>query len=430
MTDLARDLPVEPDGAPRIVSLDVMRGIAILVILFTNIAGMGGTLAASHDPLPSLLGWSVADRVAWTLQQTVANGNIARALLEMLFGAGMVMLTARMSAVRYYWRSAVLAAIGLAHVWLLLWPGDILHIYALSAMIAYPLRRLPARWLIVLGLTFSAYGAVTTGANLHNVIIGNAVVEQARAHQTEGVALTQNEQDELANLDWWHGQQATFRAYHVHEVAERSAGYSGWRAVMTGDWLKRYRDRRAALLMYWEPIATMLIGAALFKLGILQGRRDRRFYRRMTMAWYAVGVPILMIETIFNARQDDTVTYAWALNEVGRLATTLGHVGLIHLILGGRRAALLKPFAAAGRTALSLYILQTLICLWVLYPPWALALFGRQGWAGLMLTALAVDAALLMVAVWWTQRYPIAPVEWAWRSLAGGRALPFRPITP
>ena len=89
----------------------------------------------------------------------------------------------------------------------------------------------------------------------------------------------------------------------------------------------------------------------------------------------------------------------------------------------------MRPFEAAGRTALTLYILQTLICLWVLYPPWGLRLYGEQHWVGLMLTALAVNAALLLLANWWVKRFSISPVEWAWRSIVAGEWLPFRRLT-
>ena len=77
-------------------------------------------------------------------------------------------------------------------------------------------------------------------------------------------------------------------------------------------------------------------------------------------------------------------------------------------------------------TALTLYVAQTLICLWLLYPPFALALYGRQDWVAMMLTALAVDAVLLVAANIWVRHYRIAPVEWAWRSLVEGRRLRFR----
>ncbi|RZM16562.1 MAG: DUF418 domain-containing protein, partial [Sphingomonas sp.] len=52
--------------------------------------------------------------------------------------------------------------------------------------------------------------------------------------------------------------------------------------------------------------------------------------------------------------------------------------------------------------------------------------YGRMSWAGLMLTALLVDAALLVGANLWVRWFRIAPVEWAWRSLIERRALRWR----
>ena len=106
---------------------------------------------------------------------------------------------------------------------------------------------------------------------------------------------------------------------------------------------------------------------------------------------------------------------------------TLGHVGLINLLVTtGFGAALLRPFVAAGRTALSIYIAQTMICLWVLYPPFMLALYGKMTWGPLMVTAFLINAILLIGANLWVRRYDIAPVEWAWRSLLERRVLPWR----
>jgi uncharacterized protein len=195
---------------------------------------------------------------------------------------------------------------------------------------------------------------------------------------------------------------------------------------MRDEWLSRYQRVRGILMNYTTSLAVILLGAALFKSGILQGARAPRFYARMAIGWYALAVPVRAVSTYVAGRVDDTVTIMWAFNEWARIAMTLGHVGLILFLLTTLRGrALLHPLAAAGRTALSIYLLQTVICLWVLYPTWGLGLFGRQGWAGMMLTAAAVDALLLALAVWWVKRFDTAPAEWAWRSLAAGRALPF-----
>ena len=158
MTDTAIATPREPDGAPRIGSLDILRGIAILGILFMNINDMGGSLFASFDDVRHF-GWARQDQVAWWLREVIANGT-ARCMLEMLFGAGMVILTDRAALAvgtrvvmkRYYVRNLLLFAFGLVHIFILLWPGDILHTYGLAALVAFLFRRLRPRLLIVFGL--------------------------------------------------------------------------------------------------------------------------------------------------------------------------------------------------------------------------------------------------------------------------------------
>ncbi len=112
----------EPDGAPRIAVLDILRGVAILGILFMNVNDMGASFRAGGDVRH--FGWTPIDQTVWWLREVFANGT-ARCLLEMLFGAGMVILTSRAVDAagrwevmrRYYWRNIVLVAFGLsAHV--------------------------------------------------------------------------------------------------------------------------------------------------------------------------------------------------------------------------------------------------------------------------------------------------------------------------
>jgi uncharacterized protein len=163
----------------------------------------------------------------------------------------------------------------------------------------------------------------------------------------------------------------------------------------------------------------------LFKWGVIQGRRSRAFYRNTMVAAYAIGLSGRAYIAFVVMRFDDYPYLIYAVGEVARLATTLGHISAVYLLLGTAWGVkLLKPFEAAGRTALTIYIAQTIICLWVLYPPWALGLYGQQGWMALMLTAVAVNAVLLIWANWYVRHYAIAPVEWAWRSLIARRVLP------
>ncbi len=287
----------EPDGAPRIATLDILRGIAILGILFMNINSMGGTMAASHGPRPDLIGWTPLDQVFWWLRQVFATGT-ARALLEMLFGAGMVILTGRLAdrigrwrmIGRYYWRNVVLFGFGMVHVFVLLWPGDVLHSYALAALIVFPLRRLPVGWLIVLGLSFATWSTANELPKMLRAVQENVLVASAGLHHAQGIAPTTDEKKALAGLGSWHGFVAKTVSDRAAELRARTGGYTEWRGVMIGEYVRRASRPTTVLTVLWEAGSVMLIGAALFRLGILQGARDIAFYRRMTIGWYAIGL--------------------------------------------------------------------------------------------------------------------------------------------
>jgi uncharacterized protein len=436
MSTIAITTAAEPDGAPRIAVLDILRGVAILGILFMNINDMGQSLYASFDDIRHL-GWSASDQVAWWLRAVFADGT-ARCLLEMLFGAGMVILTDRVAARagewvvlrRYYMRNLILFGFGLVHIFILLWPGDILHTYGLAALIAFLFRRLPPHWLIMIGLSMALIqlvgGSTNYAATTYNLAAIERVDAKRAAHQPLDTADT-------AAITFFKERQQS-RAKETAETQRLVAAEDGGRRGDFGRWARTQwsviLDMEAQfleLLFVWEAAATMLIGAGLFKLGVLQGQRSRRWYGVATGVAYVVGTSIRAFGAYEQTRFDGLPHLSGALQEIGRLAMTLGHVGLIHLLVGTVLGArLLRPFVAAGRTALSIYIAQTLVCLWVLYPPFAFALYGKMTWGPLMLTAFAIDALLLVGANLWVRHFDIAPVEWAWRSLVERRALPWR----
>jgi len=428
--------PVEPDGAPRIAVLDILRGIAILGILFMNINDMGQSMTASFDDIRHL-GWSAADRIVWWVREVLAMGT-ARGLLEMLFGAGMVILTERFAAQadeavvlrRYFTRNVILFLFGLVHVFVLLWPGDILHTYALAALIAFLFRELRPRALLFLGSSMAVFFLIGGGMSYSADQSSAQAVQRIEQRQHANRPLTQVEKAILARATERQKQRATLanetKARILAEDKARTGTFATWAAQQWGTF-SSMEAQGFEVLFVWEAAATMLIGAGLFRLGVLQGQRSERFYAAMTGIGYAIGVPLRLLEAYEGTRFTSAPQISMATSEVARLAMTLGHVGLVNLLVTTALGmTLLRPFIAAGRTALSIYVAQTLICLWVLYPPFMLALYGRMSWAGLMLTGLLVDAALLVGANLWVRWFRIAPVEWAWRSLIERRALRWR----
>lgn len=432
--------PQEPDGAPRLPTLDILRGIAILAILFMNINDMGGSIFVLFGGDVRHLGWTVADQVAWWLREVLANGT-ARALLEMLFGVGMVILTDR-AATRmgrwevlraYAWRNIVLFLFGLVHVFVLLWPGDILHTYGLAALVAVLFRNVRPRWLITFGLVSALLQLVGGATQVEMQAARNARLAEIAAQQRAGRPLTPDDRTTIAAFDKAKAEGVKRRAENdarvVAEDRARSAATGTARSWVQAAWAPFIfiQTRFLELIFVWVSASTMLIGAALYKLGIIQGARSRRFYANLLGVSYFIGIGCRFWGAWGETRFDHVARFPDAAGELSRLAMTLGHIALINwLLLTVVGARLLRPFDAAGKTALSIYVAQTLICLWVLYPPWGFALYGHQGWAALMATAFAINAILLVGANWWVRHYRIAPVEWAWRSIVAGKALPFR----
>ncbi len=428
--------PAEPDAAPRIAVLDILRGLAILGILFMNVADMGGSIVAASFDVRHL-GWSSADRVAWWLREVLVGGT-ARAMLELLFGAGMVILTDRADrlmddrAVRrsYGSRNLVLFAFGLIHVFVLLWPGDILHTYAIAATIAVLFRRQTARTLLAIGLACALWQLTISGIAYQQTQAERAEAALVATKRDAGTALSPADRRIAALAIERQRAAAVVRADTRAEIAREDEARTGsvatWARAAWRYFVDLQRDGIEALFV-WQSASVMLIGAALFKLGILQGGRSRRWYVAAMMAGYPLGLALRIVGAAETIAPDDAPRTIWATYEIARLATALGHLALVNLLVSTATGArLLRPFAAAGRAALTIYIAQTLICLWILFPPFALAWYGRLGWAQLMLVAFAVDLLLLIAAIAWFRRFAIAPVEWAWRSLVETRPLPWR----
>jgi uncharacterized protein len=80
---------------------------------------------------------------------------------------------------------------------------------------------------------------------------------------------------------------------------------------------------------------------------------------------------------------------------------------------------------AIGRTALSNYLLQTVVATMLFYS-YGLGLFGSMGPAVGLIPTFAIYAAQIPLSKEWLKRFRIGPMEWVWRSVTYGRFQPFR----
>ena len=404
-------------GTPtRYQGMDALRGLAILGIFLINIIGMGGSLHA--EEYPPLLGWTTPDQIAWWFQTLFIEGTM-RGLLSLLFGASFVLYLQRLEAsgdlpeddimALYYRRAFWLIVFGMVHAYVLMWPGDILFIYGLAALGLYPLRDWEDRRLIGAGLILIGALAFLMWAPVH--LAGT-----------------------LPGLP-----------PELPDAAEHAARFdSAWvkeRAGRLGDYLENARKLASIsaewnltpFVFWWvmDAFAMMLIGAGLAGRGVLQGLASRRTYLLLVLVGYGIGLP-MRLWLAWKAQEMGFLTGPVGISpgyQISRCTITLGHVGLFYLIwhwLAGKTAStrLLQPLAAVGKLALTNYIGQTLLGQFILFPGFGLGLFGKLGWAGLLLLAVAVWPVQLALSTLYLRRYRTGPLEWLWRRLTRLRTQP------
>lgn len=412
----APDRPVA--SAERIVSLDFVRGIAVLGILFANIVAFGHPMLAYFWPEALPGGGTRADAWVWLFQFIFVDGKF-RGLFTLLFGAGMYLFMERAWARGSSWRLQAkrlfwLLLFGAAHFYFL-FVGDILFLYAVSGFIALPMLRWTAKSQLWIGLGWYLLGsfALTGTLGMQAALESNP---EARAMPASG--WTQMIEAWREQVDEAAAESAVLSSGSYGEVlAYRAAEQSDQLAI-------------GAAMSLFETVPLILLGMALYRLGFFSAALDRARMRRwgwagllggalvtLALGWWGVArdFPPFLTQFLFNGA-----------SAFPRLAMMLGIAAL--LVLWAPRAAeswLGSRFVGAGRMAFSNYVGTSLVMMLV-FQGWAGGLYGDLGRAGLFPVVLFGWVLMLAWSKPWLQHFRYGPLEWLWRCLTYGRIFPFR----
>jgi uncharacterized protein len=80
-----------------------------------------------------------------------------------------------------------------------------------------------------------------------------------------------------------------------------------------------------------------------------------------------------------------------------------------------RSGKCLHFLAPCGRVSLSIYLIQSLVCVPLFYP-YGLGWYKTLGQTNSLLFGIAFYGLLMVIAHWWVKRFYYGPVEWLWRS--------------
>lgn len=384
----------------RILSLDVLRGFAILGILIMNIQSYTMIQAAYLNPA-AYGDLSGINKWVWIFSHILADQKFMT-IFSLLFGAGIILMTSRAEAIKrksgrlHYRRTFWLLIIGLMHAYLL-WAGDILVPYAFCALLAFLFRRFKPRNLIIFGLIL--------------ILVSSLI------YLSFGLTMPQWPPEARTNT------MQNWKPSPEKVTAEVEAYRGGWLEQMTHRIPTSLAFQTFVFLIWtgWRAGGLMLIGMALFKWGIITGERSKNFYLGQLFLCLPVGWTLVITGIIQNFAHDWTLEYSMFLgsqfNYWGSILISLGYIAVIMLICQSQRfTRFLQSLAAVGRMALSNYLLQTVICTTIFYGH-GLGLFGRLERKEQILIILAVWTFQLVISPIWLKIFRFGPAEWIWRSL-------------
>ncbi len=376
--------PAPVAGAERIGMLDTTRGIAVLGILMMNITGFG--LPNAYDDPTVWGGDSPADIAVWRVMTLLFEGTM-RGLFTLLFGASALLFlqrhVARASDMQpadlYFRRTLWLIVFGLLNGYVLLWSGDVLFYYGIAGLVLFVFRNLSARRLLALATVFMLLQTLISVAEWYDFHQTQQQAQIAEARQATGQALTPAEHEAIEAYSALESDWRQNRDDLKNMVASIRASYaSAFDVLSAHTWFMEthYFFRHGIV----ESLGMMLLGMALLKFGVLTGASSTRTYLLMIVIGYAIGLTV----NTFEIRALEAASFApermvrvFMTYDLGRIPMTLAHLGVIALLCRMPwLAGLSKLFAATGQMALTNYLSQSLLCLFI-FTGAGLSLYGQ-----------------------------------------------------
>ena len=365
-------------SSQRITHLDTVRGVAVMGILIMNAVSFFFIGAAYFD-ISSPENKTILDWLVGGFGEVFADQKFM-ALFSILFGASVLLFCERAAAKGHspvrlsLWRNFLLLLMGLFHE--SIWEGDILFVYACCAPVLLLCRKLPPTLLISVGTLLYLSPIIVSG-------LAVSVVDPAAFLEVWGSLSIKNPSSDvdlvLLGL--------------MYDVFARAMGM-------------------------------MFIGMGLYANGMLihANASDALFKRSLCLV--ALGALLSGVGLAWTATQNfspTAIVQGNIANTVGTVPMALGYLGLLMWWNEKTSGVLINRIRALGKTALTNYIGQTVVCV-------VLASLLPNEWLS------RTTVFLLIIVIWWAQlylaekwlkRYRFGPLEYLWRCATYRRLAAF-----
>lgn len=391
------DQPAAGPTTERIEMLDALRGFALFGILLANILIFSGWAFLTAEGQAELAG---ANAAVWQqrLHKIFIDGKFYT-LFSLLFGAGFALQLERLTrrgadGLRIYRRRVlILLGIGLVHSWLI-WDGDILVLYALLGLVLPLFHKLSGRVLLAWSFVLIF---VAPFAGIAIVAALGWPADAGLLGLSDRIAMAIGNVDPKDGVGWL-----------------RRSDFYGWLAFVVSGPFYSWGLR----LMSWR-IAKVL---GIMLLGMWVGRRlaagtlvdDRRMLWRIFWLGLLIGGPASLVYGLRSGQSQSD----WP-SLIGTVPLALAYAAAFVLAWPSFAKRLLRLLAPAGRMALTNYLAQSVVCIFVFYGI-GLGQIGYWPPVGFYAFALLLFAAEIAFSRWWLSRYAQGPMEALWRRWTYG----------
>jgi uncharacterized protein len=387
----------------RILFVDVLRGLALLGILAANMRGFFAPIQVYFTPY--LIFHARADIIAQWFVDAFIQGKFVT-IFSFLFGLGFAiqMSRAQERGARfmgfYPRRLLALALFGLIHG-ILIWAGDILLTYAITGAILLFFRNRQQKTLL-----WWAGGLLLLPTVMGSIFLGLYFSPWRRPWMEPHLP-------KLEGID---------RIIHIYaQGTPREILAQNW-----AGWLHELRGNLFAIL----ATGIFLLGMWTWRAGIVQQLdRYRPLFRKAALICLPVGLALNFITATGHAlAPGDRVTFLGAVTSMGgplwtpsMLILAAGYVSSLALLfLDPPWRARLGVFAAVGRTALTNYLLQSVLCTLLFYS-YTTGWYGKLGPALGWIPTIVLYSLQVVASNLWLRHFRFGPVEWLWRGMTYGK---------
>ncbi|MGN1401469.1 MAG: DUF418 domain-containing protein [Bacillus sp. (in: firmicutes)] len=382
MKDFARPI----DEKDRLITIDVIRGFALLGIFFVNMP----TFFSPYLYIDPKTYWENGlDSTLSSFVETFMTGSFYP-LFAFLFGFGAILQYERLRSKglsfpkHFSRRLFVLLLIGVIHAFLF-WHGDILITYAIGGavfLLFYKLKPLALLLISILsyGIFFGLFALLT-------LII---------------------DQDFMMKL--------TYDA----EAVERSLtayGDGNFQDVFSQrmqDWLMVNGPQNFWLLIL-SIVPFMMIGAAFAKnKWLVSVQKHKRMLVAIMIFAFVSG---FFLKTLSYLPFADSFPFTAMVvkSYIGGPLLTFFYISALALLLDSEKArAVLHPFSYAGRMSVTNYLFQSVLFTSLFYS-YGLGLYGNVSYSVGFVLVIITFALQVWFSKWWLSRYRFGPVEFLWR---------------